>query len=92
MIHFCSKQKRVVGSSVWEEIEVQDIISYFKNHKFIALDTETSGLDPHSCELLSIQFGDFDQQFVIEYSPNILEIKTIIIKKRCSLGTTKCKI
>ena len=56
MIHFCSEQKRVVGSSVWEEIEVQDIISYFKNHKFIALDTETSGLDPHSCELLSIQF------------------------------------
>lgn len=82
MIHFCSEQKRVVGSSVWEEIEVQDIISYFKNHKFIALDTETSGLDPHSCELLSIQFGDFDQQFVIEYSPNILEkLKPLLLRK-----------
>lgn len=82
MIHFCSEQKRVVGSSVWEEIEVQDIISYFKNHKFIALDTETSGLDPHSCELLSIQFGDFDHQFVIEYSPNILEkLKPLLLRK-----------
>ena len=82
MIHFCSEQKRVVGSSVWEEIEIQDIISYFKNHKFIALDTETSGLDPHSCELLSIQFGDFDQQFVIEYSPNILEkLKPLLLRK-----------
>ena len=82
MIHFCSEQKRVVGSSVWKEIEVQDIISYFKNHKFIALDTETSGLDPHSCELLSIQFGDFDQQFVIEYSPNILEkLKPLLLRK-----------
>lgn len=82
MIHFCSEQKRVVGSSVWEEIEVQDIISYFKNHKFIALDTETSGLDPHSCELLSIQFGDFNQQFVIEYSPNILEkLKPLLLRK-----------
>jgi DNA polymerase-1 len=82
MIHFCSEQKRVVGSSVWEEVEVQDIISYFKNHKFIALDTETSGLDPHSCELLSIQFGDFDQQFVIEYSPNILEkLKPLLLRK-----------
>jgi DNA polymerase I-like protein with 3'-5' exonuclease and polymerase domains len=82
MIHFCSEQKRVVGSSVWEEIEVQDIISYFKNHKFIALDTETSGLDPHSCELLSIQFGDFDQQFVVEYSPNILEkLKPLLLRK-----------
>lgn len=82
MIHFCSEQKRVVGSSVWEEIEVQDIISYFKNHKFIALDTETSGLDPHFCELLSIQFGDFDQQFVIEYSPNILEkLKPLLLRK-----------
>lgn len=82
MIYFCSEQKRVVGSSVWEEIEVQDIISYFKNHKFIALDTETSGLDPHSCELLSIQFGDFDQQFVIEYSPNILEkLKPLLLRK-----------
>lgn len=82
MIHFCSEQKRIVGSSVWEEIEVQDIISYFKNHKFIALDTETSGLDPHSCELLSIQFGDFDQQFVVEYSPNILEkLKPLLLRK-----------
>lgn len=82
MIHFCSEQKRVVGSSVWEEIEVQDIISYFKNHKFISLDTETSGLDPHSCELLSIQFGDFDQQFVVEYSPNILEkLKPLLLRK-----------
>lgn len=82
MIHFCSEQKRVVGSSVWEEIEVQDIISYFKNHKFISLDTETSGLDPHSCELLSIQFGDFDHQFVIEYSPNILEkLKPLLLRK-----------
>lgn len=82
MIHFCSEQKRVVGSSVWEEVEVQDIISYFKNHKFIALDTETSGLDPHSCELLSVQFGDFDQQFVIEYSPNILEkLKPLLLRK-----------
>ena len=82
MIHFCSEQKRVVGSSVWKEIEVQDIISYFKNHKFIALDTETSGLDPHSCELLSIQFGDFDQQFVVEYSPNILEkLKPLLLRK-----------
>lgn len=82
MIHFCSEQKRVVGSSVWEEVEVQDIISYFKNHKFIALDTETSGLDPHSCELLSIQFGDFDHQFVIEYSPNILEkLKPLLLRK-----------
>ena len=82
MIHFCSEQKRVVGSSVWEEIEVQDIISYFKNHKFIALDTETSGLDPHSCELLSIQFGDFDHQFVIEYSPNILKkLKPLLLRK-----------
>mgnify|MGYP000425290284 FL=1 len=82
MIHFCSEQKRVVGSSVWEEVEVQDIISYFKNHKFIALDTETSGLDPHSCELLSIQFGDFDQQFVVEYSPNILEkLKPLLLRK-----------
>lgn len=82
MIHFCSEQKRVVGSSVWEEVEVQDIISYFKNHKFIALDTETSGLDPNSCELLSIQFGDFDHQFVIEYSPNILEkLKPLLLRK-----------
>lgn len=82
MIHFCSEQKRVVGSSVWKEVEVQDIISYFKNHKFIALDTETSGLDPHSCELLSIQFGDFDHQFVIEYSPNILEkLKPLLLRK-----------
>lgn len=82
MIYFCSDQKRVEGSSVWKETSVQNILSYFKNHKHIALDTETSGLDPYSCELLSIQLGDFENQFVVEYSPKILEgLKPLFLRK-----------
>lgn len=82
MIHYCSEQKRLKESSKWNLVNVKDIIKYFARHKYIALDTETTGLDPHTCELISIQLGDFENQYVIEYSPNMLnELKPLFLRK-----------
>ena len=63
MIHYCSEQKRLKESSKWDLVSVKDIIKYFARHKYIALDTETTGLDPHTCELISIQLGDFHNKY-----------------------------
>ena len=41
-------------------------IEILKTKKMVGLDTETSGLDPHSNQLLLIQIGDKRDQFVYD--------------------------
>ena len=41
-------------------------IDILKSKKMVGLDTETSGLDPHSNQLLLIQIGDKRDQFVYD--------------------------
>lgn len=43
----------------------QELYSFLKELHDCGVDTETEGFDPHSCNLLSIQFGNFDKQFFI---------------------------
>jgi len=45
---------------------VADVYSYFKDRKEIAVDTETTGLNPHGNEVISLQLGDEENQFVID--------------------------
>lgn len=44
----------------------KDVLEYFKNHNDIDFDSETEGMDPYTCKLLSIQFGDNKHQYVID--------------------------
>lgn len=46
---------------------VTELIKYFSDKNEIALDTETEGFDPHTCKMLSLQLGDDDRQFVIDW-------------------------
>lgn len=46
--------------------EVEKIYNYFKDHKEIAVDTETTGLNPHDNNVISLQLGDEENQFVID--------------------------
>ncbi len=41
-------------------------LEYFKNKKYIGVDTETTGFDPHTNKLQCIQLGDKENQFVID--------------------------
>ena len=87
MIYFISKQKRLFDEPDIKTIQIGDCIDYFKNHKQIELDSETTGFSPHSDKTFCWQLGDFNNQFVIEtasYSLKELEKtfknKTIILQ------------
>lgn len=49
-------------------VSLNDCLDYFNNHKEIQLDTETTGYDVFNGDILTIQLGDFDNQFVIDCS------------------------
>ena len=45
---------------------VQESLDYLKDLEWIGLDTETSGFDPYTCKLYTLQLGDRDIQYVID--------------------------
>jgi DNA polymerase-1 len=58
---------------------VQDCLDYFKDKKEIALDTETMGFDPYTKEVLSLQLGDEERQYVIDtISVDMREFKELL--------------
>lgn len=65
MIKFLSKQLR--ANSLYPATQDTSIIfDYFKDKDIIAVDTETTGFQPHTDTLLSLQLGDEEMQFVID--------------------------
>lgn len=48
--------------------EIKDCLNYFKDHEEIAVDTETEGFDPYTKDILSLQLGDSENQYVIDLS------------------------
>jgi len=63
----------------YREVSVENIYSYFKNKKYIQVDTETSGRDPHIDKIVSLQLGDGDNQFFIDCRiVNILKFKDLL--------------
>lgn len=67
--------------------EPEEVLEYFKDHQYIGFDTETSGFSFMTSELLSIQFGDLDTQYVVDldgidiqiFKP-LLEKKTLVLQ------------
>ena len=45
---------------------IQDVVDYCKNLKYIAIDTETSGVDYNKDKIIMLQIGDENNQFVID--------------------------
>jgi len=65
MIYFISAQKRIETEEI-KNGTVEQCLEYFKDKEEIGLDTETEGFDPYTKKILSLQLGDFDNQFVID--------------------------
>lgn len=80
MIFLVTNQTSLVsGDTLYTLASVQDVLDYFKNHDAVALDTETTGFDPHTTKVISLQLGDRDNQFVIDtLTVNILLFKELI--------------
>lgn len=69
MIYFISNQKLV--SNKFETInDISIVTKYLKEipeeEKMFTLDTETTGLDPYTSEILLVQVGDSKDQYVID--------------------------
>lgn len=92
MIYFCGNPQ-LVCSNIWKPSKVSDILEYFSNKDEISLDTETEGFDPYTKGLLTIQLGDSENQFVIEYTTlskeDIASFKNLLEKKLLILHNAK---
>lgn len=78
MIYYIG-QESLVKSDLWQSCSLDYMFEYFKDHKWINLDTETQGKDCHTKKIILIQFGDFENQFVIDVRfINIQKLKTFL--------------
>lgn len=86
MIYFISKQTNLIKSELFEMSSLQHCFDYFKNKKEIEIDTETEFCkwgkdrlpDPYTSKALSLQLGDFNNQYVIDLTTiAILELSIL---------------
>jgi DNA polymerase-1 len=80
MVYFVTSQSRLGGETNGISISTFDkSLEYFKNHTTIQVDTETTGFDCFTCELLCVQLGDSENQWVIEKSSiDFKRLKTLL--------------
>lgn len=58
MIYLVTKQPELYEFEHYRLISVEDSLLLLKKCQLLQYDSETTGLDPHICKLLSIQFGN----------------------------------
>jgi len=76
--------------STFQTATVEECLDYFKDHEYIAIDTETQGRNPHSKKIISLQIGDSDRQYVIDCRAfNILLFKDLLESKCCLIHNSK---
>jgi DNA polymerase-1 len=90
MIHLITNQIRLPDPD-FKLSSASECLEYFKDHNEIEIDTETTGLDVHTLTPLSLQIGDFENQFVLEYSSatELLQFKDLLESKLCILAHAK---
>ncbi len=52
----------------YEKCTVDQVIEYFKDKPEVQVDTETTGFFNHLSEIILLQFGDYDNQYVLSMS------------------------
>jgi len=67
MIYLVSNQKRIENEDI-KLASIQDCLEYCNSLKEIGVDTETEGFDPYTKRVISLQLGDYDNQFFIDWS------------------------
>jgi len=82
MIYLVSNSIDLIPNEVYSTSTIDKCLEYFKDHKIIQLDTETTGFDPHTSRLLTIQLGDKTNQWVLEMaSIDIQRLKPLLEDK-----------
>ena len=67
MIYLVSKNKSLFGSTRYEEVGFDRAMQVLMPLKLPQLDTETTGLDEHTKQILTIQLGNKENQVVFDW-------------------------
>lgn len=67
MIYFIGTQQCIDSEDIIQGY-FDDLILYLQNNNEVGIDTETTGFDPFTKKLLSIQFGDFNTQYFVDWN------------------------
>lgn len=66
MIYLVTKQTELFENNTYKIISVEESLQLLNTLTIVGLDTETSGLDPYTKDLITVQLGCFDFQVVID--------------------------
>lgn len=81
MVYLTSHQQEIPTED-YSIAKIEDVLDYFKDKEWIALDTETQGRSPITKKIITLQLGDSDNQFVIDVRGiDILNFKELIESK-----------
>jgi DNA polymerase-1 len=86
MIYLVTNQQAMFSPVGYSMATVEESLEYLEALEIIGFDTETRGMDPFTKELLSMQLGDQEKQYVIDCSTvdpklykKVLEEKVLIM-------------
>ena len=68
MIYLASQNRRLFSPEKYKQIEFSEALEILLPLKIVQFDTETMGLDPHTKELLTVQFGNKENQVVFDWT------------------------
>lgn len=79
-----------IGCDFGRKSTIKECLAYFKDKPEVQVDTETTGRDPHSDKIISLQLGDSENQWFIDCRVvDILQFKDLIESKLCILQNAK---
>lgn len=84
MIYLVSNQKSLFDNDLFQELSVDASINMINSWNIIQFDTETTGRNPHLCDILLAQFGNkkANIQIVVDVSTiNFLAYKEVLESK-----------
>lgn len=79
MIYLVSEEPQLFEATEYQLCSLSFCKDYISNLDIIEIDTETLGFDPHTKDLLCMQLGHRENQFIIPYTDkNILYFKDLL--------------
>jgi len=87
MVYLVTEQTELFNSDSYKVISVEESLALLQPYTSLGLDTETSGLDPYTCELLLVQIGNREVQVVIDCRTIDIKVyKEFLESERTFLG------
>ena len=68
MIFLISKNRSLFKSNLYDECTLEKALEWLRKLKEVEVDSETKGLDCHTKELLTIQLGNPENQYVFDWT------------------------